>query len=317
MRYNINSGYGLHSVQSLHNVKPTLGKVFLVGDSSTVDLSRVEELFKLDPDGELRKFADLETALNSGSIVANRGDVVLIAPNHAETIDSAGAIALDIADVSIIGLGSGEDKPEFRWTTAATATITASANDVSIENVRLTAAFADVATLFDLTTAKNFTLSNCEIFEEATNENFVVVVRTSTADNASDGLTVQNCTIIGADAANDNVLQLRGDIDRLVFANNYVNLNVADGEAIIECATGKDITNVQVLGNKINRLNTSGDLLINNDTTANSGIVADNYFLHADTAGEVFSDADGVGYFNNYATAVVTASGYILPAVDS
>ena len=64
-------------------------------------------------------------------------------------------------------------------------------------------------------------------------------------------------------------------------------------------------------------MNTAGDLLIDSDTTANSGIIAQNRIGHADTASEILIDADGVRQFDNVGTATNTASGYILPAIDS
>lgn len=117
--------------------------------------------------------------------------------------------------------------------------------------------------------------------------------------------------------ANENVVQLRGDCDNFEFVGNRVNMAVLDTDAVIECATGKDITGCLIAENLIHRLNTAGDLLVDNNTTANSGIAYNNRILHADVAGEILIDADGVGLFDNKGTAVVTASGYVLPAIDS
>ena len=56
---------------------------------------------------------------------------------------------------------------------------------------------------------------------------------------------------------------------------------------------------------------------MDSDTTANSGLIAHNRIGHADTASEVLIDADGVRQFDNLGTATATASGYVLPAIDS
>jgi len=127
---------------------------------------------------------------------------------------------------------------------------------------------------------------------------------------------VSHCRSFGIDAAIDSFIEITGDIDRLTVENNFVNHD-ADADAMIEQATGKDITNGRIVGNHYCSLTASGDLLIDNDTTANSGIVADNYVAHADTVGEVIFDADGMYPFANYASGVTTASGYLLPVVDS
>lgn len=315
MNYNINSGYGMSLASALHMDVPVTGKLFVVGDSSTVNLDMIKEMFVPDPDGKVRFFATIDDAV--GACTADAGDVILVAPGHTETVSAAGGLTLDVSGVTIVGMGNGDLRPQVVLDTAATADIAVSADNIKVRNMRFEAAFADVATIFEIGAAENFTVENCEVTEQTTDENFVNVFRTNTTDNAADGLTVRGCHIVGVDTANEEAVLLQGDIDGFVFEDNYVNLGVNDSEAIIGQATGKDMTNVQVIGNKVNRLNTAGDLLIENDTTANSGVVANNFMLHADTAGEVLVDADGVGLFNNYATAVVTASGYILPAVDS
>jgi hypothetical protein len=114
------------------------------------------------------------------------------------------------------------------------------------------------------------------------------------------------------------MLVLAGDVNRLVFVDNFYSSTNANTLAMIRCATGKDLTNCLVIDNYMNAVGkTSGDLLIDNDTAVNTGIVARNLIGHADTAGEVLVDCDGVRQFDNKGTATDTASGYILPAIDS
>jgi len=103
----------------------------------------------------------------------------------------------------------------------------------------------------------------------------------------------------------------------LVMTNNFIELGVNNSNAVIGVASGKDVTSCNVSDNKIFRLNTAGDLLIDSDTSDNSGIMSGNRIGHADTAGEVLIDADGVRQFDNLGTATNTASGFVLPAIDS
>lgn len=125
-------------MSAFHSIRPTLGKVFMVGDSGTVDLSRIKQLFGVDPDGEVRFFSSLEEALASGDVVANRGDVILLAPGHTETITSAGGVTLDVAGVSVIGLGRGSLRPVFNFTTSVNASLLVTAANCSVENVLFT-----------------------------------------------------------------------------------------------------------------------------------------------------------------------------------
>ena len=50
---------------------------------------------------------------------ANRGDIIYLLPGHAETISSASGCVIDVAGVSVIGLGQGEDRPTFTLSAAA------------------------------------------------------------------------------------------------------------------------------------------------------------------------------------------------------
>ena len=139
----------------------------------------------------------------------------------------------------------------------------------------------------------------------------------TTTNNECDRLEFTSNVVISPDTGNNGVLDIGGDIDGLVFNHNFISMGVANSEAIISVATGKDVTNCEVIYNNIYRLNTAGDLLIDSDTTANSGIIAHNRIGHADTASEVLIDADGVRQFDNLGSATDTASGYVLPAIDS
>lgn len=268
------------------------------------------------PDSSAIIHETVTSALNV--CVAGRGDVIIVAPGYTETVTGAGGLALSKSGVTIIGLGQGTLRPTFLMDGAATVDAAVSADNIRLKNLLFKAGHADVATLFEITTAKNLTLEEIEAIDNVATENFTIFARTNTTDNAADGLTIRDCKFVTPDTGSLYFLHLLGDIDGLVVEDNYVNMGVNTSDLpIILQATGKDMTNVSIQRNFASRLNDANDLFIDNDTTANSGVVAYNNMLHADTAGEVLIDADGVGLFENRATAVVTASGYLLPAVDS
>lgn len=259
-------------------------------------------------------FATLDYAI--GQTTANNGDVIYVMPGHAETYSAAGALTLDVAGVTIIGLGRGNARPTFTLDTANTVDINVTAADVTIENCIFVMNFADIVEVFDLSAA-GFTVRGCRFIDNAANVNFVDLIKCSTTDNECDRLTFEDNEVISPDVGNNGVIDVGGDLDGLVFRNNYIRLGVANNEAVISVATGKDVTNCLIVWNWIYRLNTAGDLLIDSDTTANTGIIAHNRIGHADIAGEVLIDADGVRQFDNLGTALATASGYVLPAIDS
>ena len=286
----------------------TLGDVFWVDSGHT----NADD----DNSGKVssQPLATLDAAI--GKCTATNGDLIYVAPGHTETLSSAGALTLDVAGVTIIGMGSGNSRPTFTLDTATTADIDVTAADVRIYNCIFSMNYADIVQVFDLS-ADGFTLDGCEIVDTATNMNFVDMIKCTTTDNQCDRITVNDCVIISPDTGNDAVIEIGGDCDRLTFTNNYIRLGVANSEAVLSVATGKDVTNCLITGNYIYRLNTAGDLLIDSDTTDNTGIAAHNRIGHADTSGEVLIDADGIRQFDNLGTATDTASGYPLPAIDS
>ena len=251
-----------------------------------------------------------------GKCTASNGDVILIAPGHTETISAAAAITFDVAGVTVIGMGVGNSRPTITLDTATTTDINVTAADVQIHNVIFSMNYADIVEVFDLSAA-GFVVNKCRFVDTATNMNFVDLIKTTTTDNEADRLEFTNNVIMSPDTGNNGVIEINGDIAGLVFNNNYIRLGVANSEAILSVATGKDVNDCEINYNNIYRLNTAGDQLIDSDTTANSGIIAHNRLGHADTAGEVLIDADGVRQFDNLGTATDTASGYILPAIDS
>ena len=251
-----------------------------------------------------------------GKCTANNGDVILVHPGHSETYSAAGALTLDVAGVTIIGMGVGNSRPTITFDTAATVDIDVTAADVQIHNIIISMNYADVVEVFDLSAA-GFVVNGCRFVDTATNMNFVDLIKGTTTDNQCDRLEFTNNVVISPDTGNNGIIDIGGDIDGVVFNDNDITLGVANSEAIISVATGKDVTNCRILRNYIYRLNTAGDLLIDADTTDNSGIIAHNRIGHADTASEVLIDADGVRQFDNLGTATDTASGYVLPAIDS
>jgi hypothetical protein len=251
-----------------------------------------------------------------GKCTANNGDVILVHPGHAETFSAAAAVTFDIAGVTVIGMGVGNSRPTFTLDTAATVDMDVTAADVQIHNCIFSMNYADITQVFDLSAA-GFTINQCRFVDAATNMNFVDLVVGTTTDNECDRFTFTNNVVISPDTGNNGILDIGGDIDAVVFNDNDISLGVANSEAVISVATGKDVTNCRILRNYIYRLNTAGDLLIDSDTTDNSGIIAHNRIGHADTSGEVLIDADGVRQFDNLGTATDTASGYVLPAIDS
>jgi hypothetical protein len=266
-----------------------------------------------------RPFRTLDFAV--GQCTASRGDLIILMPGHEETLSSATALAMDVAGVTVLGLGTGTLRPKFILDTATTTTVAVSAANVSFKNIIFSANFADIAELFT-PTAVNLHLEDCKFTQEATNMNFVEIADTSTTDNEADGLSFLRCEWIEPDTATTSLVNVDADVDRLSVVDCDINLGINGVLACIaEVAAGKDLTNCYIHNNRCTRLVTAsavGLITFADTTTTNTGTISDNFWTHRDIAGELLLTAGtNVNAFNNYATGVIGTSGYLLPAADS
>lgn len=193
MRYNINSGYGGALAHALHGRVPVSGKLFIVGDSSTANVDMIKEMFVPDPDGTVRFFATIDAAV--GYCTANAGDVILVAPGHTETVTAAGGLDLDVAGISIIGMGHGSLRPTVNFTTAVGADMDVDAADIYMENFLFTGGIDALTGPIDVNAA-DFTLVNCET-RDVTGQTVDFIVTDANADR----LTIRGWKHTGATAA--------------------------------------------------------------------------------------------------------------------
>lgn len=264
-------------------------------------------------------FATLDYAV--GQCTANRGDIIFVKPNHAENISSATALALDVAGIAIIGLGVGNKRPTFTLDTANTATVAVSADNISIQNCVFVANFLSIAACFTLTTAKEFTVQNCYIYDTSSVLNFLNIVKSTGAANTVDGLTFTDNVVINLGVTTNNTTILTAnDIDRLHLARNYLKWAVQNDKAIGVIVTAGVLTNLRAIDNIGYRPNTTtaGGSFINVGGTTSTGVVARNYIQTLTTSTDLlFTTTVGLAAFENRVTGVVGATGFVIPAVDS
>ena len=258
-----------------------------------------------------KPFATIDYAI--GKCTANKGDVIIVMPNHTETLTAAGQLTFDVAGITVVGLGTGTNRPNVVQDTVATADVDITAANVTIRNILFTASFADVAASIDLDAAECW-FDKCEWEQEDTDLNWVDVI-VGGGDNVCDGLTITNCRSINIDTSNDGFLNCVGDIDRLTFVGNHIQMGASGTEPVIE-VSGKSLTSCLITHNYICRENTSGITFVDSDQTDNDGIVAYNVIFTLDSAAATPFDVTGAGLFENYQLGAVDAQGVFLPAVD-
>ncbi len=121
---------------------------------------------------------------------ASRGDIIAVMPGYTEIVATAAGLALDVAGVAIVGLGQGGIKPVI--TSSATgSTITVTAADVSVTNIRFTSSVANMAVGLSVT-GINFAVDSCEFMCDDAGEGIITAI---SATATATGLRVTNTTI--------------------------------------------------------------------------------------------------------------------------
>jgi hypothetical protein len=241
---------------------------------------------------------------------------IYVMPGSTTTISSATALTLNVANVAIIGLGTGAQRPVFAYTTANTAAIPVSAANVTVRNIRHTGGFLSIARAYTVTAA-GFTLDGCDFTDNSGILNFLNIINCTGAANTADRLTVTNNSWYGLGTTSVNSFLLTAnDIDRLTFSGNYVKSPNTTDAAWITVSAGI-LTNASISWNRTYRANTAttaGALLSLSGTTS-TGIINNNYCLCLDaSAPALFAATTGLGAFENYVSGAITLSGILTPA---
>lgn len=271
-----------------------------------------------------KPFATLQKALDV--CVASRGDIIIVGQGHAENIASATALAISKAGVTILGLGTGDNRPTFTLTTANTAKIVVSASNVSICNCVFVANFLNIATLFDLTTATGFNFDSCEVRDTSATLNFLNIFLLSATTAANDGLRItDNRFFLLAASGVCNMVNFRGTINRVVISDNYYSARTTNAGAVLIFATTKFATNFLLLNNIFNLVNAAGTatgFLITSDTATHVGYIDGNKdFCLANTtyaSSLLVTAGSGLRFGQNWHSRTADKSpGTVLPAADS
>jgi hypothetical protein len=235
-----------------------------------------------------RPFSTIDYAI--GRCTANRGDIIMVMPGHAENLATAAVIAADVAGIAVVGLGRGTKMPTLSWTAAA-ATLAGSAANISFVNMKFVANFADVTTMFDLTGgADGWSFENCVFTDTSTVLNALDFITLATG---ADDLSFVGCRVIGKSASNDSFITGVAH-DRLYIDNCQIQFDVAQTAVVGVIETSGNATNVWIK-DSLFRSNVDGALFLDFNGTANSGGVTNCYFSSIDTAGATTAGFDFTG----------------------
>lgn len=205
-------------------------------------------------------FATIDYAV--GRCTANKGDLILVMPGHAETVSAAGGLDLDVAGITIYGVGNGSLQPTVTLDTTANADVDVDAANITVEGLNFVAGFADIAAAIDVN-ADDFTLRRCRLTAGGANLNAKIWVQDAAA-GGSDRITIEDCYCNDVDAANTHFVNFAGTGDGHIVRNNTLI-----GDFGTMCIGGAGVvTNAVIVGNVISNAAATNDSCINFAATA-------------------------------------------------
>ena len=177
---------------------------------------------------------------------ASNGDIIMVKPGHNENISSDGALDMNIADVCVVGTGTGSNQAKITFDTADTASIDITAANVSFVNMWFEANFANVDGAIDVeATGDYFTIQGCRVTASAAATDFEEFINlAASADYFS---------FIG----NDVHLIEGTDAESLVFTvGESLGMRVLNNNIVMEASTSIfDIDATAITGGPIFRNN--------------------------------------------------------------
>jgi hypothetical protein len=255
----------------------------------------------------------IETALTTidaavGKCTANNGDVICVLPGHTETITGTD-ITVDVAGVSVIGVGKGSLMPQIKHN-HADAEVSIAADNVIWQGIRHSADVTSVKVAIEIEDGIDYcTVRGC-VFDvvATTTDEFLVSVRTNDASNFA--LIEDNFFDMGLGGA-VAAISFTKDTDGTIVRNN-----VAVGDYSTAVINGITTLSTKLLIEK--------NLLVNGDAanvgtepgielvTGSSGVIRDNDIVCNVNTLALAIVADGVMMYRNYSTETVGETGAVI-----
>lgn len=186
-------------------------------------------------------FATIDYAV--GQCTASNGDVIYVMPGHTEDIAAAGGIDLDVAGITLIGIGNGSNRPTITYSATA-SDIDIDAANITVENflIDMTGVDAVVAGI-DVNSA-DFTLRNCYVLMADSGGQATNGITTATAANR---MVVEDCEFSSPNAGANEAILLEGTPDGVIIRRNIISGDFAVGT--LSNATGNVATNARIYDN--------------------------------------------------------------------
>lgn len=308
--FDILKANGIYAPQVMN----TTGKVFFVNNATTGlpdgAIGGSNGNSGLSP---LEPLSTIDYAV--GLCAASRGDVIYVMPGHSETVTAAAGLALDVAGISVIGLGNARNRPSITTSasTAVTADVDFDAANIRLSNFQIDITGVDSIDAFLDVNSTDCQIDNCDILmADSGGQADRGVVLATGAGRFKFFKNVVDSRTAGAISA----VQLVGTADGVVVADNYFYGDYST--ATIENATGNVNTNIDINNNYIQNVN-ANDFAIEL-VSACTGVIRNNVLATDDPLTALDSGAcicSGNRYQNT--TAVVnteSVAAYEIPTTN-
>jgi hypothetical protein len=254
------------------------GQMLTPGDICFVDSTHTLASDNPSSGTEAVPFATLDYAV--GQCTASKNDVIVCCPGHTETITAAAGLALDVAGITIIGVGNGSNRPTINFTTATTADMDVDAANITMVNFLFTGGIDALAGPIDINAA-DFTMLNCET-KDVTGQGVDWIVTDANADR----LLIDGWVHRGAAAAGGaTAISIVGG-DGITIRNFWIDGNFST--AAIENVTTA-ATNLSIYGERPSFIRTrnAADVCITLVATATGNVGPNIYERLTDDAANI------------------------------
>ncbi len=234
---------------------------------------------------------------------ANRGDVIVGAPGHSETL---GTLAFDVAGISVIGFGNGTLMPTIIYDTATDVVIVSAAN-ITLKNLRFIPSVTEVVSGVAVTaTGDGCTFIECDFgfAETSGTDEFDTAISIGGAEGAGPPTftTIKDC-FFHAEAAGASEAIYIGVVSSVFIENIKVFGDYATG-CIVNVGAADDVViersllfNGTMHGDS--EINAVAALSMANST---GGYIGDNRFVTDVATALLMRIGDDMVFMNNYAT---------------
>jgi len=237
---------------------------------------------------------------------ANKGDIIYVMPNHTEAIITAGAIDADVAGISIIGLGSGDNMPRVDYTAAA-GSFVIGANNVTVENINFHANVTSVVVGVDIDAGVDFaTIRGCRFDVETTaTDEFLITIQTNDDSNFA---TVENCDIDNGLGGSVHAIKFTADTDGTKVIGNTIqgDYSTANIGGITTLSTKLVIANNLLINGGTGALGTEPVIEL---LTGSTGVIQNNNVVCNLATKAASIVADTCMLFENYYNEDVSSAG--------